>query len=131
MSCRWLANTVWIAPTWNDIVNCVQGGSQHGARRQLPPLQCSPEMGSAPIMAVAWLWGYCLSRLLLCQSHSPVTVCRSLVVCTVVDLFYCKIYLLAGARRAKGRTRAALPSQSPSWGTMGHRHRGPAKCFDT
>ena len=34
-----------------------------------------PQMGSAPI--IAWQWGNCLSRLLLCHSHSLVKLCRS------------------------------------------------------
>ena len=106
-----------------------QGCSRHGARGQLfPPLrfQCSPQMGSAQITAVTWQWGNCLSRLLLCQSHSLVTLCRS------ASLYSIRFILLWNQLNSRGvaclkRACAPLHSQSP----RGHCHRGPAKCFDT
>ena len=98
-----------------------QGRSQHGARGNFPPPP--PDFTVAPFKMGSAITA---SRLLLCQSHSPVTLCKSLVwivvdlffqacmVCEVVDLFYCKIYLRTSSGVAcEGKARAPLPSQSP------------------
>ena len=45
---------------------------QEGAIASTSDFSAAPQMGSAPITAVAWQRGDCL--------------------CTIVDLFYCKIY---------------------------------------
>ena len=79
---------IYWSPLFNSGCPCAQGAGGDAIwwnravasmeqRGNPPRFQCSPPMGSALITAVAWQWGNYLSRLLLCQSHSPVTLCRS------------------------------------------------------
>ena len=69
------------------LLRCAQDRSQHGAKGQMLP-QISvlplPQMGSAPIMVVAWQWGNCLYRLVRLIYHSHYA---DQLVCTVVGLF--------------------------------------------
>ena len=142
-------------PTYFSQTNCLkasQGRSQHGAKGQLPPTPdfslapapssrrvcpdhgCSLAMGQLPLMITNMpilLTSQIMqiSQFVQQQIYSIKQVCTSICTSTVVDLVYCIIYLLTS------RGVACM-----GWDTSdtcllkiqkGHRHLGPAKCFDT
>ena len=132
-----VGNTILSLVTW-AVASMGQGG-----KLPLPQISVLPQIGSAPITIVSWL-----KQLPLKITIMPISLTNHIMqisqfvqqqnylikleYSTIVDLFYCKIYLLTGAQRPGWEHVPLCPPKAlGGWEHYGHRNRRPDKCFYT